>query len=310
MQLNRRQVIAAGAGASTFLGLNSGLGLGATALASAPQPITKLIPSSGEALPVIGIGTNRWVAAATASEMQQLRDTLRIFHDNGGRVIDTAPSYRTSEKALGHLIDELGFDDAFFLATKVDREEQQAGIERMQDSLQKLNRNTMDLMQIHSLRGARAQIQNLIDWRDAGRIRYVGITTSRTSQHAEMEALMREMPFDFIQVNYSFEDRAAEDRLLPLAQDKGMAVLVNRPFAHGRLFKATAGMDLPDWASEFDCRSWGQFFLKYVVSHTGVTCAIPGMTKVAHATDNMGANFGRLPDADLRRRQEALIAGL
>lgn len=306
MKLNRRQVIAAGAGASAYFGL----GLGATSLATTRQPITKLIPRSGEPLPVIGIGTNRWVAAATASEMQQMRDTLSIFRENGGRVIDTAPSYRTSEKALGHLISELGFENAFFLATKVDREEKQAGIERMQDSLQKLNRTTMDLMQIHSLRGARAQIQNLIDWRDAGRIRYVGITTSRNSQHAEMEALMREMPFDFIQVNYSLEDRAAEERLLPLAQEKGMAVLVNRPFAHGRLFKATAGKTLPDWATEFDCRSWGQFFLKYVVSHTGVTCAIPGMSKVAHAEDNMGANFGRLPDADLRRRQEDFMAAL
>lgn len=306
MKLNRRQVLAAGAGASACLGL----GLGSSALATNPQPITKPIPGTGEQLPVIGIGTNKWVAAATVSEMDELRATLQVFRANGGRVIDTAPSYRTSEKALGHLIDEAGFNDAFFLATKVDREEKQAGIERMEDSLRKLNRATMDLMQIHSLRGATAQIENLLEWRDSGRIRYVGITTSRTSQHAEMEALMREMPFDFVQLNYSFEDRAAEDRLLPLAQEKGIAVLVNRPFAHGRLFKATAGRDLPDWAAEFDCRSWGQFFLKYVVSHAGVTCAIPGMTKLAHAEDNMGANFGRLPDAELRARQEAFIAYL
>jgi len=306
MKLNRRQVIAASAGAGTYLGL----GLGTTALAAGETPITKLIPRTAEPLPVIGIGTNKWVAAATASEMRGLQDTLRVFRDKGGRVIDTAPSYRTSEKALGKLIENLGFNDAFFLATKVDREAKQAGIDRMQDSLGKLQRDTMDLMQIHNMRGAKAQLENILEWRAAGRIRYVGITTSRTSQHAEMEALMRDMPLDFIQVNYSFEDRSAEDRLLPLAQDKGIAVLVNRPFAHGRLFKATKGVTLPDWAAEFDCRSWAQFFLKYVVSHNGVTCAIPGMTKAAHAEDNMGANFGRLPDAGLRQRQEALIADL
>jgi aryl-alcohol dehydrogenase-like predicted oxidoreductase len=259
---------------------------------------------------VIGIGTNRWVAGGSADETARLKNTLRTFQQMGGRVIDTAPSYRTSEKVLGQLIAELNFDEAFFLATKVDREEKRAGIERMQDSLTKLNRASMDLMQVHNLRGAHAQLENMIEWRKSGRIRYVGITTSRNDQHAEMEALMNELPVDFIQVNYSLAEREAESRILPLAQEKGIAVLANLPLARGRLFKATADKTLPGWAAEFDCSSWGQFFLKYVVSHTAVTCAIPGMTRVAHAEDNMGANFGRLPDADLRMRQEKLIADL
>ena len=306
MKLTRRQVIAAGAGAGALIGF----GLPAGAATHRGEPITKAIPSSGERLPVIGIGTNRWAAAGPASEIQALRDTLRTFRSGGGRVIDTAPAYRTSEKALGQLIDQLGFEDAFFLATKVDREEQQEGIERMEDSLRKLNRSTMDLMQVHNLRGAETQLETMLEWREAGRVRYVGITTSRVSQHAEMEALMRSHPLDFIQVNYSLADRDAEARILPLAEEKGIAVLANRPLAHGRLFEATRGVGMPDWAAEFDCRSWGQFFLKYVVSHAGVTCAIPGMTKLAHAEDNMGANFGRLPDAELRTRQEELIANL
>ena len=306
MKLTRRQVIAAGAGAGTYLGLS----FPHTGFAADAEPITKAIPSSGEQLPVIGLGTNRWVVAESASEMQALKDTLRVFRNNGGRVIDTAPAYRTSEKALGTLIKELNFENAFFLATKVDREEQQAGVERMQDSLSKLNRCTMDLMQVHNLRGAESQLDTMMEWREAGRVRYVGITTSRASQHAEMEALMNSHALDFIQVNYSLIDRDAEARLLPLAREKGIAVLANLPLARGRMFKMTDGLDLPGWAAEFDCRSWGQFFLKYVASQAAVTCAIPGMTRMAHATDNMGANFGRLPDAALRSRQEKLIASL
>jgi len=304
MNFTRRQVIAASAGVSAYFGL----GIGATGVASANTPITKAIPGSNERLPVIGIGTNRWAANGSADEMRGLRNTLRTFQQLGGRVIDTAPAYRTSEQALGQLIDELNFGDAFFLATKVDREEKRAGLERMQNSLQKLNRASMDLMQVHNLRGARTQLENMLELRDAGRIRYIGITTSRNSQHAEMEALINDVPLDFIQVNYSLVDRAAENRILPLAHEKGIAVLANLPLARGRLFKATAGKPLPEWAAEFDCRSWGQFFLKYVVSQTSITCAIPGMARVAHAEDNMGANFGRLPDAALRIRQEKLIA--
>ncbi len=306
MKLTRRQIIAAGAGAGTYLSL----GAATSGLASVNEPITKAIPGTNERLPVIGIGTNRWVTGGNPDEKAALRNTLKTFQRMGGRVIDTAPAYRTSEQALGQLIAELKFDDAFFLATKVDREEKRAGIERMQDSLTKLNRASMDLMQVHNLRGAQVQLENMVEWRASGRIRYLGITTSRNDQHAELEALMNELPIDFIQVNYSLAERAAEERILPLAEEKGIAVLANIPLARGRLFRATANIKLPGWATEFDCRSWGQFFLKYVVSQSGVTCTIPGMTRVAHAEDNMGANFGRLPDADLRKRQEQLIANL
>lgn len=312
MKLTRRQLIAASAGAGAYLGL----GIRAFAQYFEPLPdsasklITKAIPGSGEMLPVIGLGTNRWVAAGNKSAIDELRATLQTFNAMGGRVIDTAPSYRSSEKALGQLIGELGMRDAFFLATKVDRNRKKKGLARMQDSLAKLGTDSVDLMQIHNLRGAETQIENLLDWKQEGRIRYIGITTSSTSQFADMELLMKTKPVDFIQLNYSLKERAAEERLLPLALEKGIAVMVNRPFARGRLFEAFEDKALPSWAADIDCNSWGQFFLKYVVSHPAVTCTIPGTTKEPHVRDNMGANFGRLPGTVMRLQQEALFASL
>jgi diketogulonate reductase-like aldo/keto reductase len=312
MKVTRRQVIAASASAGAYMGL----GMSLIAEGSEPAPATastiinKPIPGSGEMLPVIGLGTNRWVAAGNKSAIAELRATLGAFNEMGGRVIDTAPSYRSSEKALGQLIAELGIRDAFFLATKVDRNQKEEGLARMLDSLDKLGTSTVDLMQIHNLRGAEAQIKTMLSWQQEGRIRYIGITTSSTSQFADMELLMKTMPLDFIQLNYSLRDRDAEERLLPLALEKGIAVMVNRPFSHGRLFDAFNKAALPEWATDIDCVSWAQFCLKYVVSHPAVTCTIPGTTKEIHVRDNMGANYGRLPDKTIRRQQEALFASL
>ena len=308
MKLTRRQVLMASAAASAYF---NGTVSALAATTNAPGTlITRPIPTSGERLPVIGLGTNRWVAAGSKTEIQGLRTTLSTFSQLGGRVIDTAPSYRTSEKAIGQLLAQLDIRDAFFLATKVDRSDKQAGIERMQDSLKKLGTPTVDLMQIHSLMGAEQQIESLLEWKEQGLIRYVGITTSNKDQFAEMEMLMKSMPMDFVQLNYSLRDRQVEDRLLPLASDKKIAVMVNRPFAHGHLFKAFDGQALPDWSAEFDCTSWAQFFLKYAVSHPTVTCAIPGTTKEAHVRDNMAAGHGALPDAALRKKQEQLFASM
>lgn len=308
MALNRRQLIVNSAGLGACLAVGSNRI--ASAFDTSASVLSKPIPSTGELLPVMGLGTNRWVAAGSKSEMDDLRDTLVTFQSLGGRVIDTAPSYRSSEKALGWLIDDLNFKDAFFLATKVDRDNKAAGIARMRDSLDKLGKTSVDLMQIHSLRGAETQLDLLAEWKDQGIIRYIGITTSRNEQFAEMEALMKSYSLDFIQLNYSLLDRNADTRLLPLAQDKGIAVMVNRPLAHGHLFKAVAGAELPGWATEIDCESWAQFFLKYVVSHPAVTCTIPGTTNQQHVLDNMGAGFGRQPDQAMRRKQEKLITAL
>lgn len=305
MKITRRGLLAAGAGTGTCLTL--GLQGSLAAAFTNTDIIRKAIPASGEHIPVIGMGTNRWLANAPTEEFRLQREILQIFLAAGGRVIDTAPSYRTSEQALSRHINELGLQDAFFMATKVDRELREEGINRMEASLKTLGRTHVDLMQVHNLRGADVQLATLFKWRDAGRIRYVGITTSRNDQHAETAALMRRHPLDFVQVNYSLADRAAGDVILPLARDRGIAVMVNLPLARGQLFQAVADTPLPDWAAEFDCRSWAQFFLKYVVSHPAVSCAIPGMTKARHARDNMQANQGRLPDEAFRKRQEALI---
>jgi aryl-alcohol dehydrogenase-like predicted oxidoreductase len=305
MKLNRRELITAGASTGACLGL----GLG-TSFADSGNLITRAIPRGNENLPVIGIGTNRWVASGTAAEIDALRSTLRTFNELGGRVIDTAPVYRTSEKALGVLIRELNIRDAFFLATKVDRAGTEEGIARMQDSLEKLGTEQMDLMQVHNMRDADNQLKTMFDWKDKGVLRYVGITTSRVDQFAEMERLMLAFPLDFIQVNYSLGEKQAAERVLPTAAERETAVLVNRPFGRGRLFKKVADVSLPGWAADFDCSSWAQFMLKYIVSHPAVTCAIPGMTKAKHVADNMGAGRGALPDVALRARQEALFASL
>ncbi len=308
MPINRRQLLVNSASISAYLAC----GVKSICSAEANQETisSKIIPSTGESLPVIGLGTNRWVAAGSKSAIDELRGTLIAFKNMGGRVIDTAPSYRTSEKALGHLITELDFQDAFFLATKVDRNGKQDGIARMQDSLEKLRSDSVDLMQVHNLRGAETQLGTLRDWKERGIIRYIGITTSRMSQFAEMELLMKNHPLDFVQLNYSLRDREAEQRLLPIASDKGIAVMVNRPFAHGHLFSAFGNQPLPAWAVEMGCATWAQFFLKYVVSHPAVTCTIPGTTKKRHVADNMGAGYGVQPDQALRRKQEELFAAL
>lgn len=305
MKLNRRELIAASASTGALLGLGLGTGRAAT-----NDHITRAIPVSGEQLPVIGIGTNRWVADGTAAETDGLRTTLRRFNELGGRVIDTAPAYRSSETALGIFIRELGIRDAFFLATKVDRAGTEEGIARMEDSLVKLGTDQLDLMQVHNMRDADNQLATMFEWKKRGLLRYVGITTSRVDQFAEMERLMNAFPLDFIQVNYSLGEPQAAERILPTATDRKIAVMVNRPFGRGRLFRTVADATLPSWTEEFDCSSWAQYMLKYVVSHPAVTCVIPGMTKAKHVTDNMGAGRGRLPDPALRTKQKELFASL
>ena len=301
--LTRRELITASAGAGACLGM----GLSPAAAADPSRLILKPVPATGEMLPVIGIGTNKWVDDGDEDTMIRLGATLATFTDRGGRVIDTAPAYRSSESALGRLIEEQGIRNAFFLATKVDRADAVDGLMRMEQSQKKLRTNQIDLMQVHSLRGADEQMRNLQTWKELERIRYIGLTTSRSDQFAEMEQLMREYPVDFVQLNYSVIGREAEKRLLPLAQEKNIAVMVNLPFHRGKLFKAVGDRPVPGWAAEFNCESWAQFFLKFVVSHPAVTCAIPGMTKPEHAGDNMGAAYGRLPDEAERARMAKMF---
>jgi aryl-alcohol dehydrogenase-like predicted oxidoreductase len=306
MSFSRRELLKLSAGA----GLIAAAGHWHPVMAETATRITTTIPSTGEQLPAIGIGTRDYRSNADADEMVRFRQTLDVFHSAGGRVIDTSPNYGNAETVIGGLLRDIGIRDDMFMATKVDREDQQEGIERMNQSFELLGGDRIDLMQVHNLRGTEAELETMKAWKEQGRFRYLGVTTHRPAQYDEMQDVMRRHPLDFIQLNYSLADRSAEQSILPLALDRGIAVLVNLPFARGRLFKAVANKALPDWAADMDAGSWGQVFLKYVISHPAATLPIPGTTKPDHARDNMGAAVGRLPDAALRREIEKFIAPL
>ncbi len=284
--------------------------------------IRKRILSTGEMLPVIGLGSAGTFNLGPQSEnWASAREVIRLFTELGGKVIDTAPTYQRSELFIGETIKDLGIGDALFLATKVNvgAAGKEAAARQMENSLRVFGRRTVDLIQVWNLGGSiRAlssatladHLEVLVEWKKAGRIRYLGITTSRDPQYADTEAAMRAYDLDFVQLDYSIGDRVPEERLLPLAQERGIAVLTNRPFTTGNLFGRVEGKALPAWAEEFDCTSWAQFFLKFVVSHPAVTCAIPATGNPRHLRDNMGAGLGRLPDAAMRVRMAEHFATL
>lgn len=306
----RREAIKAGllAGASLAIGR---LPLAAETGKARQLPlIMKPIPSTGEQIPAVGLGTNQY-GVSTAEEMAPLREVLRQMPGLGGKVIDTAPSYRGSEATLGQLMAELGNRDKFFLSTKVTAPDGdvQEGIRQMENSFQLLKTDVIDLMEVHNLNGPDAILPVMKEWKQEGRIRYIGVTTSSTGAHEALMEIMRREPLDFIQVNYSIGGREAAENVLPLAQDRGIAVMLNVPFGgrRGSVFSLLSDKTLPDWAAEFDCTSWAQFCLKYLISHPAVTCPIPGTTDVGHLADNLGAARGRLPDASMRTRMEQLF---
>lgn len=309
MKLTRRDWLgwSLGAGAAALSGGWRSLAAAGTGEAG-PLHLTA-IPSSGEQLPAVGLGTVDFQGDPSKSDLAALRQTLETFHRLGGRLLDTSPNYGDSESVLGHLLEDLDIREDMFMATKVDREDRAEGERRMLSSFERL-RGPLDLMQVHNLRGADVQLATLAEWKAEGRFRYIGITTHRVEQHAEIERCMRQYALDFIQVNYSLEDRAAAERILPLALDRGVAVLVNRPFGKGSLFRAVRGRALPDWAADIDAPSWGQVFLKYVIAHPAATIPIPGTSKPHHAEDNAGALYGRLPDAALRAEMERFLDSL
>ena len=260
---------------------------------------------------MIGVGTaRRWEAVTTPAGMAPLREVLRQFAGRGGKVVDTAPSYGTAEAVVGELVADLGIRPSLFLATKVGATGREAGLAEIEASFRRLRTSRIDLVAVHNLRDTATQLRTLRELKQAGRIRYVGVTTSFARQYADLERTMRAETLDFIQVDYALDNRSAAATILPLAADRGMAVMINLPFGRGRLFRAVQGRELPAWASAFDCASWAQFFLEYIVSHPAVTCCVPGMAKVEYVLDNLGAAQGRLPDAATRKRMEEFIDGL
>lgn len=302
MELSRRELLRAGIGMGASLFLPP-----ASLRAQEGTVVQRKIPSSGESVPVIGIGTSRRYQGTTEAERAQLREVLRRFKELGGKVIDTAPAYGNAERVVGDLVADLGIRDSLFIATKVGAQGRESGIEQMEESLKRLRTRKIDLIAVHNLRDTQTQLRTLREWKRAGRIRYVGITTSSGWQYREFEQTMKTEALDFIQVDYAIDNRNAEQRILPLAADRGMAVMINLPFGRGRLFTVVQGQQLPPWARDFDCMSWAQFFLKYIVSHPAVTCAIPGTAKVEYLLDNLGAARGHLPDPAMRHRMESFI---
>lgn len=299
-----------------FIRALAGAGIAAAAYpalvpAAGRTAIRKPIPSTGERLPVIGMGTSRtFDVGGDRRKRAGLLAVLQAFFDNGGALIDSSPMYGSAEQVTGDLLRQVRNRQALFAATKVWTDGKRAGIEQMRRSMRRMGVERFDLMQIHNLRDWRVHLDTLKQWKAQGRVRYIGITTSHGRFHDELAAILKTEPFDFVQLSYNIADRTVEKRLLPLAADRGMAVLANRPFQRGALFRRVKGRSLPDWASEFDCYTWAQFFLKFVVSHPAVSCAIPATSRVEHMVDNMGAGFGRLPDASMRGRMVAYFDGL
>jgi diketogulonate reductase-like aldo/keto reductase len=269
------------------------------------------IPRSGELLPVVGLGTYQsFDVRGKDTEREPLKEVLRVVVERGGSVIDSSPMYGASEEVIGDLTSSLALRPRLFMATKVWTSGRDAGMRQMEESFRKMRVERMDLMQIHNLLDWRTHAQTLEHWKQSGRIRYAGITHYHSGAYSDLERIMKNRQFEFVQFNYSIAEREAEQSILPMAQETGTAVIVNRPFAQASLFSRVKGKELPQWAAEFDCRSWAQFFLKYILSHPAVTCVIPATSKPHHMEDNMMAGIGRMPDEATRRKMASFMDSL
>jgi aryl-alcohol dehydrogenase-like predicted oxidoreductase len=311
--ISRRDVLRMALGVGAGLALRPG-GLwsheAGWAELQAADLVTRPIPSTGERLPVVGIGTaRRYNVGASEAELAPLREVVRSFPRLGGKLIDTAPAYGKAEPVLGNLVAQAGNRNQLFLATKVGHGRLGAWVGRvqMEKSLKQLKVDRVDLMQVHNLGGVDRMLPVLREWKEAGKTRYIGVTTTSKSRYPELERLLRTQRMDFVQVAYAIDNREVEQRILPLAQERGVAVLTALPFGRGRVFQAFGNQPVPGWAQELGIRTWAQFALKYIVSHPAVTVAIPGTARMEYLTDNLGAARGPMPDAATRRRMAALV---
>ena len=302
--LNRRALL------KTLLALGfSGPALTGLLHAEGEKRILKRIPASNEMLPAIGVGTSRtFDALGDAELMQQLAGVLQIFFNNGGSLVDSSPMYGSAEAVIGKLLKQTDNKNNLFAATKVWIDGKNEGIEQMEQSRQLWGIKRFDLIQIHNLRDWKVHYETLTQMKEQGKIRYIGITTSHGRFHSELEELLRKLKFDFLQLTYNMANRNVENRLLPIALDKGIAVIANRPYQRGDLFRKVKGKSLPDWAAKYQINSWGQYFLKFIISHPAITCAIPATTKAKHMLDNMAAQLGELPDKEMRKEMLRYIS--
>src|SRR5262245_2412158 len=284
---------------------------GASAYAATGTIFTKPIPSTGEQLPVVGMGS--WITFDVGEDKAARAERVKVlqaFFDGGGAVVDSSPMYLSSQEVIGHCLGQIANKQSLFAATKVWILGKQLGIGQMEGSQNLWGVDRFDLLQIHNMVDWETHLETLLDWKQQGRVRYVGITTSHGRRHDEMEEVMKTQPFDFVQFTYNILDREAEERLLPLAAERGIAVVVNRPFRRGDLIERFGSQPLPEWAGEIGCANWAQFLLKFAVSHPAVTCAIPATSRVDHMQENIGAAYGALPDAQMRARMIDYIESL
>ena len=313
--VSRRDALKIGLGAGMALTLDR-----LPAFAELPAPgaqggplIQRAIPSSGEKLPVVGIGTaRRYDVGDTPAELAPLRDVLRQFPEMGGRVIDSAPGYGRAETVVGNLLQELKNRDRYFIATKVSSRggERAGAIAQMEESMRRLHTDHIDLMQVWNVSAPDQLLPLLEEWKAAKKIRYLGVTTGSDNQYAQLETVMKAHTLDFVQVDLAIDNRNAQDRIIPLAAERGTAVLIDLPFGRTRVFEKVQGRPLPDWAKEIDAASWPQLFLKYIVGNPAVTCVIPGTAKPEYLVDNIGAARGHLPDAAMRKHIEQYFDAL
>lgn len=305
--IDRRDMLKLGAGALALGALPPAL----AAVAQAGPFITRPIPGTGEQVPVIGMGTSRtFDTEASAEALANLLAVMQAFVAGGGTIIDSSPMYGAAEERVGDVLRAMQPPPPVFAATKVWVKGRENGIAQMEESARRMNVERFDLIAVHNLVDWRTHLATLKQWKEEGKVRYIGITTSHGRDHAPLIDVMQREPLDFVQFSYNIEDRAAERQLLPLAAERGIATMINRPYQRGALFGATRGHELPALAKELGCASWGQFFLKFILAHPAVTCIIPATSKVHHMQDNMGANAGPVPDmtqrADMLRLFESL----
>ena len=273
--------------------------------------LTRSIPSSGEELPVIGLGTasSFSVTRSDRAALERRKAVIQVLLENGGKIIDTAPSYRGSESVVGDLCRELGVTDSSFLATKVRKEREEAGLDEMNASFNLLHTESIDLIQVHNLVDTDRKLGTMKEWKQEGRYRYVGVTHWRAGIQDALVPVLKSQNLDFVQFQYNIEERGAEETILPAAAENGAATMINVPFGRGRLFKLTNGMEVPEFARDF-CSSWAQFYLKFILSHPAVTCVIPATSKPENMADNAGAGYGRLPDSKERQRMIQFVENL
>jgi aryl-alcohol dehydrogenase-like predicted oxidoreductase len=309
----RRELLLGMASAGGLLALDSGF-----AMAAETKLITRAIPSTGERLPIVGLGSSATFSQVARSEdVTALRAVLKQMTELGGTVFDTAPAYGASEEVAGRIAQELGIAKKLFWATKLNvagwgggSADPAAARKQLEASFQRIGKPVIDLIQVHNMGDVRTQLPILREYKEKGRVRYIGVTTTFERQYAALVQTMRDEPIDFIGTDYAIDERQAEETILPLAQDKGIAVLVYAPFGRTRLWQRVKGRQVPDWAREFDANSWAQFFLKFVASHPAVTAITPATSRPANMADNMGGAMGRLPDAAMRKRMIQLVEEL